>query len=54
MPFALAGGSWVLLLFVIVLFAVVVYGYFTRIGSGGPQRDPLHRAGRARDVEHGR
>jgi flagellar basal body-associated protein FliL len=33
-PFALAGGSWIFLIFLIVFLAAVVYGYFTRTGSG--------------------
>jgi hypothetical protein len=33
-PFALAGGSLIFLVFVVVLFFVVVYGYYTRRGSG--------------------
>jgi hypothetical protein len=33
-PFALAGGSWVLVIFMILFFGVIVYGYFTRTGSG--------------------
>jgi hypothetical protein len=30
---ALAGGSWIFLIFLIVFFFVIVYGYFTRVGS---------------------
>jgi flagellar basal body-associated protein FliL len=33
-PFALAGGSWIFLIFLIVFLAAVVFGYFTRTGSG--------------------
>jgi hypothetical protein len=33
-PFALAGGSWIFLIFLIVFLAAVAYGYFTRTGSG--------------------
>jgi hypothetical protein len=32
--FALAGGSWIFVIFLVVFFFVIVYGYFTRIGSG--------------------
>jgi len=31
---ALAGGSWVFLAFLVVFFFAIVYGYFTRTGSG--------------------
>jgi hypothetical protein len=31
---ALAGGSWIFAAFVVVLFLVLVYGYYTRRGSG--------------------
>jgi hypothetical protein len=34
MVLALAGGSWLFLAFLILFFAVIVYGYFTRTGSG--------------------
>src|SRR5947209_6221760 len=33
-PFALAGGSLIFAAFVVVLFFVFVYGYYTRRGSG--------------------
>ena len=36
--FALAGGSLIFAVFVVVLFFVVVYGYYTRRGSGINQR----------------
>src|SRR4030088_1258940 len=41
-PFALAGGSLIFGAFVVVLFFVVVYGYYTRRGSGINQT-PDHR-----------
>jgi hypothetical protein len=31
---ALAGGSWIMLIFMVVLLAGVVFGYFTTRGSG--------------------
>jgi hypothetical protein len=34
MILALAGGSWVFLVFLILFFGVIVYSYFTRTGSG--------------------
>ncbi|HUO70198.1 MAG TPA: thioredoxin domain-containing protein [Solirubrobacteraceae bacterium] len=33
-PLALAGGTWIFVVFVVVLFFVLVYGYYTRAGSG--------------------
>jgi hypothetical protein len=33
-PLALAGGSWIFVIFVIVLFFALVFGYYTRRGSG--------------------
>jgi protein-disulfide isomerase len=33
-PFALAGGSWIFIAVVVGLFFAVVYGYYTRRGSG--------------------
>jgi hypothetical protein len=33
-PLALAGGTWIFGAFVVVLFLVLVYGYYTRRGSG--------------------
>jgi hypothetical protein len=35
---ALAGGSLIFLAFIIVFFLAVVYGFFTRTGSGINQR----------------
>jgi hypothetical protein len=32
--FALAGGSWIFLIFLIVFLGAVVFGYYTRTGSG--------------------
>ena len=34
LPVALAGGSWVMLAFIFILLAGVIYGYFTVGGSG--------------------
>jgi hypothetical protein len=31
---ALAGGTWIFVVFVVALFFVLVYGYYTRTGSG--------------------
>jgi hypothetical protein len=42
-PFALAGGSWIFLGFVVVMFFALVFGYYTRRGSGinqTPYRNP--------------
>ncbi len=33
-PLALAGGTWIFVIFVIVLFIAVAFGYYTRRGSG--------------------
>jgi hypothetical protein len=33
-PFALAGGSWIFVGVVVALFFILVYGYYTRTGSG--------------------
>jgi protein-disulfide isomerase len=38
-PIALAGGSWIFLAFLIVFLAALVYGYYTRSGSGINQRE---------------
>ncbi len=32
--FALAGGAWIFLAFIVVMFFAVVYGYYTERGSG--------------------
>jgi hypothetical protein len=37
-PFALSGGSWIFAVFIVVLFLVIVYSYYTRRGSGINQR----------------
>jgi Thioredoxin len=42
-PFALAGGTWIFVGFLVVLFFVVAFGYYTRAGSGisqTPYRKP--------------
>jgi protein-disulfide isomerase len=36
--FALAGGTWIFLGIIVALFFVVVFGYYTRTGSGISQR----------------
>ena len=33
-PFALAGGTWIFVAVVVALFFIVVFGYYTRTGSG--------------------
>jgi hypothetical protein len=33
-PFAVAGGTWIFVAVVVALFFVLVYGYYTRTGSG--------------------
>lgn len=33
-PLALAGGSWIFLVFIVVFFFAMVYGFYTRKGSG--------------------
>lgn len=43
LPLALAGGSWIFLIFVVVLLIAVVFGYYTRSGSGISQT-PYRRA----------
>jgi hypothetical protein len=43
-PFALAGGWWIFLIFVIVFLFAVIYGYYTVRGSGINLR-PYRRAG---------
>lgn len=43
MPIALAGGLWIFLIFLVVLFFAVAYGYYTRSGSAinqHPYDDP--------------
>jgi hypothetical protein len=42
--FALAGGSWVFLGFVVLLFFAVSHGYYSRSGSAINQR-PYNNAG---------
>ena len=42
--FALAGGSWVFLAFVVLLFLAVSHGYYSRSGSAINQR-PYNNAG---------
>jgi protein-disulfide isomerase len=44
LPFAFAGGSLIFAAFVVVLFFAVVYGYYTRRGSGISQT-PYRRPG---------
>ena len=44
-PLALAGGSLVFLIFVVVLFFAVVFGYYTRRGSGISQTPYRHADG---------
>jgi protein-disulfide isomerase len=44
LPFALAGGSLIFAAFLVVLFFVVVFGYYTRRGSGISQT-PYRRPG---------
>jgi hypothetical protein len=34
LPIALAGGSWVILLVMLLILAGVIYGFYTRAGSG--------------------
>jgi protein-disulfide isomerase len=53
-PLALAGGTWIFVVFVVVLFFVLVFGFYTRTGSGisqtpyrrpdGPQESPSELA----------
>jgi hypothetical protein len=43
--FALAGGSWFFLAFVVVFFFAVAHGYYSRTGSAINQR-PYTRDGR--------
>ncbi|MFZ0039671.1 MAG: thioredoxin domain-containing protein [Solirubrobacteraceae bacterium] len=43
-PFALAGGSWILLAAMVVVFFAVAFGYYTRRGSGINQT-PYRRPG---------
>jgi hypothetical protein len=33
-PIALATGSWVFLAVIVIFLGVIIYGYFTRTGSG--------------------
>ena len=42
-PFAVAGGTWIFVGVVVALFFVVVFGYYTRTGSGISQT-PYRRA----------
>lgn len=44
-PLALAGGSLIFLAFVVVLFFVVAFGFYTRRGSGIDQRPTDDRGG---------
>ena len=44
LPVALAGGTWIFIVVVVALFFVVVFGYYTRSGSGISQR-PYRRPG---------
>jgi protein-disulfide isomerase len=44
LPVALAGGTWIFIGVVVALFFVVVFGYYTRSGSGISQR-PYRRPG---------
>jgi Thioredoxin len=43
-PVALAGGTWIFIGVVVALFFVIVFGYYTRSGSGISQR-PYRRPG---------
>lgn len=49
--FALAGGSWVFLGFVVLLFLAVSHGYYTRSGSAINQRPYNNGSGDAPGAE---
>ncbi len=42
LPIALAGGTWIFIIVVVALFFVIVFGYYTRSGSGISQRPYRH------------
>jgi hypothetical protein len=50
LPLAVGGGTWVLLIVILLLLVGVVYGFFTRRGSGIDQ----HRVGHESDAPGGR
>lgn len=49
--FALAGGSWVFLTFVVLLFLAVSHGYYSRSGSAINQRPYNNGSGDAPGAE---